>query len=75
MTYAPEKFEVATSNGLGGYAFTRKKVFDFQGQGHTNVAQYPAKYHLHNVTYTPAYFEVATFQHFRRCNENTLFDL
>ena len=28
VTYALAKFEVATSNGLGGYAFTRKHIFD-----------------------------------------------
>ena len=27
VTYAPAKFEVTTSNGLGGNAFTRKKVY------------------------------------------------
>ena len=26
MTYAPAKFEVATSNGLGGYAITRTHI-------------------------------------------------
>ena len=26
MTYAPAKFEVAFSNGLGGYAFTIKYI-------------------------------------------------
>ena len=26
VTYAPAKFEAATSNGLGGYAFTRKYI-------------------------------------------------
>ena len=28
MTCAPAKFEVATSNGIGGDAFTRKTLFD-----------------------------------------------
>ena len=27
MTYAPAKFVVATFNGLGGYAFTRKYIY------------------------------------------------
>ena len=26
VTYAPAKFEVATSNDLGGYVFTRKYI-------------------------------------------------
>ena len=26
VTYAPAKFEVATANGLGGHAFTRKYI-------------------------------------------------
>ena len=26
VTYAPAKFEVAMSNGLGGYVFTRKYI-------------------------------------------------
>ena len=28
VTYSPTKFEVATSNGLGGDAFTRNSIFD-----------------------------------------------
>ena len=53
MTYAPAKFEVAKSNGLGGDAFTRKEktLFDLD-----HVAKYP----LHHVAYAPAKFEVAT---------------
>ena len=30
VTYAPAKFEVATSNGLRGDAFTRKTLFDHE---------------------------------------------
>ena len=53
-------FEVATSNSLGGDAFTRKYIISFLiltlGQGETwNVAQYP----LHHLTYTPAKFVAA----------------
>ena len=40
VTYAHVKFEVATYNGLGGDALTRKYT--------QNVAQYP----LHYLTYT-----------------------
>ena len=47
MTYAP----VVTSNGLGGYSFTRKYIIYIY-----NVAQYS----LHYVTNAPAKFEVAT---------------
>ena len=44
VTYSGTKFEVATSNGLGGDAYT------------IIVAQYP----LHHVTYSGSTFEVAT---------------
>ena len=54
MTYALAKLEAATSNGLGGDAFTRK--YDLGFNSTQNVAQYP----LHHVTYAPAKFEVAT---------------
>ena len=60
LTKAFAKFEVATSNGLGGDAFTRKYIISLliltlgQGQIH-NVAQY----HLHHMTYAPAKFEAA----------------
>ena len=50
MTFAPAKFEVATSNSLGEDAFTRKYIFTL------NVAQCP----LHHVTYVPTEFEVTT---------------
>ena len=60
LTKASVKFEVATSNGLEGDAFTRKYIISTLtltlGQGHTqNVTQYP----LHHMTYAPAKFEVA----------------
>ena len=44
MTYAPAKFEVATSNGLGGYAFTRKYIIGSWpwGQSHTKHCPVPS---------------------------------
>ena len=51
VTYAATKFEVATSNGLGGDKFTRKYIL-----WPWNVALYP----LHHVTYAAVNFEVAT---------------
>ena len=58
MTYSTTKFEVATSNGLGGNTFTRDTLFDLDlGVKFTrNVAQYP----LHHVTYSATKFEAAT---------------
>ena len=60
LTKASAKFEVATSNGLGGDAYTRKYIISpltlTLGQGHTQkVAHYP----LHHMNYAPAKFEVA----------------
>ena len=60
LTKASAKFEVATSNRLGGDAFTRKYIISLLtltlGHGQTwKVAQYP----LHNMTYAPAKFEAA----------------
>ena len=60
LTKASVKFEVATSNCLGGDAFTRKYIVSpltmTLGQGQTqNVAQFP----LNHMTYAPAKFEVA----------------
>ena len=60
LTKASAKFEDATSNGLGGDAFTRKYIISpltlILGQGQTRkVAQYP----LYHMTYAPAKFEVA----------------
>ena len=48
ITYAPAKFEVATSNSLGQDGFTRKYITQ-------NVAQY----HPHHVTYASGNFEAA----------------
>ena len=48
MTYAPKKFEVATSDSIGEDAFTRKTVFELC-----------TKYPEHHVAYTPAKFECA----------------
>ena len=59
VTYAPTEFEVTTSKGLGGDAFTEKiqyLTFDLKVKVTRNVAQYP----LHQVTYSAAKFEVAT---------------
>ena len=62
MTYSATKFEVATSNRLGGDTFTRRYIYK---KIHyltnwvkvtRNVAQYP----LHHVTYLTTKFEVAT---------------
>ena len=60
LTKAFAKFEVATSNGLGGDAFTRKYIISLLtlilGKGHTqNVAQYPR----HHMNYALAKFEAA----------------
>ena len=60
LTKESAKFEVATSNRLGGDAFTRKYIISLLtltlGHGQTgNVAQYP----LHHMTYAPANFEAA----------------
>ena len=62
LTKASATFEVATSNGLRGDAFTKKNIISPLilplGQGQTrNVAHYP----LHHMTYAPAKFEVAMF--------------
>ena len=50
--YADVKFEVPTSNSLGGDAFTKRTLYDLdlRSQGHTKVAQFP----LHHVTYAHA---------------------
>ena len=58
LTKASAKFKVATSNHLGGDAFTRKYIISLLtlGQGQTgNFAQYP----LHHMTHAPAKFEAA----------------
>ena len=43
-TYAHTMFEVATSNGLGGDAFTKKKIYLTLtlGQGHTKCSPVPS---------------------------------
>ena len=61
MTYLATKFEVATSNRLGGDTFDKKihyLTFDlnFGVKVTQNVAQYP----LHHVTYSSIKFGVAT---------------
>ena len=78
VTYAPAKFEFATSIGLGGDAFTRKYIISpltlTLNQGHTQkVAQYP----LHHRTNAPAKFEVAMCKGLgvNAFIENTLYDL
>ena len=60
LTKASAKFEVATSNNLGGEAFTRKYIISpltlTLGQEHSqNIVQYP----LHHMNYSPAKFEIA----------------
>ena len=62
LTKASSKFEVATSNSLGGDAFTRKYIISpltlRVGQEHTgNVAQYL----LNHMIYAPAKFEADMF--------------
>ena len=57
MTFAPAKFEGATSNSLGEDAFTSTLFdLDLQVKVTLNVAQCP----LHHVTYAPTEFEVTT---------------
>ena len=57
MTYAPAKFEVATSNSLGEDGLTRKKkLYDLDLL--VKVTQNVAQYHPHHVTYAPVNFEV-----------------
>ena len=59
LTKASAKFEVATFNGLGGEAFTRKYIFSLLtltlGQEQTRDV---IRYSLHHMTYAPAKFEV-----------------
>ena len=56
MTYAPAKFDIATSQGLGDDAFKEKTLFDLDLQVKVtqNVAQCP----LHHVTYAPTEFKI-----------------
>ena len=61
MTYSATKFEVATSNHLGGDTFTRKSNnLTFDVDLGVKVTQNVAEYPLHHVTYSPTKFEVAT---------------
>ena len=53
VTYTHVKFEVATSNGLGGDANTRKKHYMTLTWG-VNVTQNVAQYPLHHVTFAHA---------------------
>ena len=55
MPYLATKFEVATSNRLGGDTFTKKNIIWPWLWVTRNVAQYP----LHHVTYSATTFEVA----------------
>ena len=57
MTFAPAKFEIATSNSLGEEAFTRNSIFDLDlgVKVIQNVAQYP----VHHVNHPATKFEVA----------------
>ena len=58
MTYAPAKFEAATSNSLGGDAFLQEKtlfVIHLEVKVTQNVFLYPP----HHVTYAPVKFVVA----------------
>ena len=76
MTYAPAKFEVASSNGLVGRCIYKKiHYLTFDVWVTHNVAKYPL--HLHNVTYVPAKFEFAMSNSLEgdALQENTLFDL
>ena len=58
VAYAPEKSEVAKSNGLGGYLQenTLYTDLDLWFKVTQNYAQYP----LHHTPYAPTKFEVAT---------------
>ena len=75
MTFAPAKFEIATSSRLGENAFTRKSLFDLDLQVKVtlNVAQCP----LHHVTYAPIEFEVTTPKALggEAFTRNSIFDL
>ena len=57
VTYVPVLFADATSNSLGGYAFTRKYIIWSWslGQGHTTIAQHS----LNHAANAPAKFGVA----------------
>ena len=64
-----KKFEVATSNGLGGDTFTR--IFFYLDLG-VKVTQNVAQYPLHHVTYSATKLEVATSRYnFKKCDRRT----
>ena len=75
MTYAPAKFEVATSNSLGEDNLQKSKLYDLDLGA--KVTQNVAKYHPHHVTYALVSFEVAMSNGSGEdsLKENTLFDL
>ena len=58
MTYAPAKFDIATSHGKEKMHLQENTLFDIELQVRVtgNVAQCP----LHHVTYAPTEFEVTT---------------
>ena len=57
MTYVLEKFAVATPNGRGGDAFTRKYSMTFDSI--VKVTQNVAGLSLHNMAYALAKLEIA----------------
>ena len=57
MTYAPAKFEVATSKVYEKMDLQENKLYDLDLG--VKVTQNVAKYHPHHVTYAPVNFEVA----------------
>ena len=69
MTFAPAKFEIATSNSLGEMHLQESTLFDLD----LNVAQCP----LHHVTYAPTEFEVTTSKALggEAFTRNSIFDL
>ena len=70
MTYAPAKFEVATSNSLG---VDESNLYDLDLG--VKVTQNVAQYHPHHVTYAPVKLLCPMVQEKIHLQENTLFDL
>ena len=60
MTNPATKFEVVTSNRLGGDTFTRKHNLIFDLDLRIKDGQNDAQYPLHHVTYSATKIEVAT---------------
>ena len=58
MTFSATKFEVATSNSLGGDTLTKNTLFDLDLG--VKVTRNVIQYSLHHVTYLPTKFEAAT---------------